>query len=136
MQLFKISEMLGQQILKIGRVLGPRWAACSLRSALAVWRAYPALYKYFSSEAKHSGMAARLCNKYFLENLALMIDIPQKISLLSDAFQARNLTLTKAEQLVKRTIKVFEMLKKKQGNLLKKSMILLLQNLLRIFILI
>ena len=44
MQLFKISEMLGQQILKIGRVLGPRWAACSLRSALAVWRAYPALY--------------------------------------------------------------------------------------------
>ena len=50
MQLFKISEMLGQQILKIhvGRVLGPRWAACSLRSALAVWRAYPALYKYFS----------------------------------------------------------------------------------------
>ena len=60
MQLFKISEMLGQQILKIGRVLGPRWAACSLRSALAVWRAYPALYKYFSSEAKYSGMAARL----------------------------------------------------------------------------
>ena len=100
-QLFKISEMLGQQILKIG----PRWAACSLRSALAVWRAYPALYTYFSSEAKHSGMAARLCNRYFLENLALMIDIRQEISLLSGAFQARNLTLTKAEQLVKRTIK-------------------------------
>ena len=56
MQLFKISEMLGQQILNTGRVLGPRWAACSLRSALAVLRAYPALYKYFSSEAKHSGM--------------------------------------------------------------------------------
>ena len=69
--------MLGQQILEIGRVLGPRWAACSLRSALAVRRACPALYKYFSSEAKHSGMAARLCNKYFSENLALMIDILQ-----------------------------------------------------------
>ena len=51
MELFKVSEMLGQQILKIGRALGPRWAACSLRSAHAVWRAYPALYKYFSSEA-------------------------------------------------------------------------------------
>jgi len=36
MQLFKISEMLGQQILKIGRVLGLRWAACSLRSACCV----------------------------------------------------------------------------------------------------
>ena len=72
MQLFKISEMLGQQILKIVRGLGPRWAACCVPS-------YPALYKYFSSEAKHSGMAARLCNRYFLENLVLMIDILQEI---------------------------------------------------------
>ena len=79
MQLFKILEMLGQQIVKIGRVLGPRWAACSERFALAVWHAYLALYKYFSSEAKRSGIAARLCNRYFLENLALMIDILQKI---------------------------------------------------------
>ena len=99
MQLFKISEMLGQQILKIVRVLGPRWAACSLRSALAVWRAYPALYKYFSSEAKHSGMAARLCNRYFLENLALMIDILQEISLLSDAFQAFHISTTACDRL-------------------------------------
>ena len=89
--------MLGQQILKIGKVLGPRWAACGLRSALAVWRAYPALYKYFSSEAKHSGIAASFCNRHFLENLALIIDILQEISLLSDALQARNLTLTKAD---------------------------------------
>ena len=115
MQLFKILEMLGQQILKIYRVLGPRWAACGLRSALAVWRAYPALYKYFSSEAKHSGMAARLCNKYFLENLALIIDILQEISLLSNALQAKNLTLTKAEQPIKRIIKVFEMHKESKG---------------------
>ena len=92
----------------------------SVRSALAVWRAHPALYKYFSSEAKHSGMAARLCNRYFLENLAPMIDILQEISLLSDALQARNLTLTKAEQLVKRTIKVFEMLKESKGTYEKK----------------
>ena len=76
-----------------------------------MWRAYPAPYKYFSSEAKHSGMAARLCNMYFSENLASMIDILQEISLLSNALQARNLTLTKAERLIKRTIKVFEMLK-------------------------
>ena len=39
------------------------------------------------------------------------IDILQENSLLSDALRARNLTLTKAEQLIKRTIKVFEMLK-------------------------
>ncbi|XP_065650597.1 E3 SUMO-protein ligase KIAA1586-like [Hydra vulgaris] len=29
MQLYIISQQLGQEILKIGRVLGPRWAACS-----------------------------------------------------------------------------------------------------------
>ena len=81
-------------------------------------------------------MAARLCNRYFLENLAVMIDILQEISLLSDAFQARNLTLTKAEQLVKRTIKVFKMLKESKVTYENKSMILLLQNLLRIFILL
>ena len=38
MELFKISKELGQQIIKIGRVFGPRWSACSLRAALAVWR--------------------------------------------------------------------------------------------------
>ena len=36
-ELFNISQELGQQMLKIGRALGPRWASCSLRSALAVW---------------------------------------------------------------------------------------------------
>ena len=49
-----------------------------------------------------------------------MIDILQEISLLSDALQARNLTLPKADQLVKRTIKVFEMLKESKGIYEKK----------------
>ena len=60
-------------------------------------------------------MAACLCNKYFLENLALMIDILQEISLLSNALQARHLTLTKAKRLIKNTIEVFEMLKESKG---------------------
>ena len=109
MQLLKILEELGQEIGKIGRVLGPRWAACGLRFALAEWNAYPALYKYFSGEAKYSGKSARLCNKHLLKNLALIIDILQEIFLLSNAFQARGLTLTKAEQLIKRTNQEIEM---------------------------
>ena len=123
MELFKISKELGEEILRIGRVLGPRWAACSLRSALAVWRAYLALYSYFSREPKYSGMAARLCNKNFLYDLALMIDILQEISLLADALQARCITLSRAEKIIKRSIKVFEMLKKKKEHLKKKLMI-------------
>ena len=81
-KLFKIFEELGQQIVRIGRVFGPRWCACSLRTALAAWRVYPALLKYFSNLTKHSGMAARLNNKYFLDDVALMIDIVQELSFL------------------------------------------------------
>ncbi|XP_065654519.1 E3 SUMO-protein ligase KIAA1586-like [Hydra vulgaris] len=41
-ELNDISQELSLDIIKIGRVLGPRWATCSLRSALAEWRNYPA----------------------------------------------------------------------------------------------
>ena len=47
-------QLLGQEILKIGRVLGPRWAACSLRAAQAV---------FFCSDTKFLGMVARMSNK-------------------------------------------------------------------------
>uniref|UniRef100_A0ABM5GK37 LOW QUALITY PROTEIN: E3 SUMO-protein ligase KIAA1586 homolog n=1 Tax=Pogona vitticeps TaxID=103695 RepID=A0ABM5GK37_9SAUR len=119
-ELIKISEQLGIEIIKIGRVLGPRWAACSLRSTLAVWRAYPALYHYFSSNAKYLGMATRLKNIFFLTDLALMIDILNEISLLSNALQARNTDILKAEKLVIRSIKAFEMLEKEKGPYEKK----------------
>ena len=79
-ELFNISQELGQQILKIDGVLGPRRASCSFRSALAVWRTYPALYRYFTSNTNFSGIAAGFCNKNFLRDLALMIDILHKIS--------------------------------------------------------
>ena len=75
MQPYNISEELGLEILKIDRVLGPRWAACSLRSTTAVWRAYPALCSFFFTKKKYAGMAACLYNKNFLNYLALMIDI-------------------------------------------------------------
>ena len=47
MALMTIANGLGIEILKIGRVFGPRWAACSHRAADATWRAYPALYVFF-----------------------------------------------------------------------------------------
>ena len=52
-----------------------------------------------------------------------MVDILQEISFLSNAFQARNLTLTKAERLIKRTIKAFEMLKKTTQPMIEKLML-------------
>ena len=114
-ELLNNSQELGQQMLKIGRVLSPRWALYSLRSALAVWRTYPALYRYFTPNTKFSGIASRLCNKNFLRDLALMIDILHEISLLSNALQTRGTGLFRAENLIKRSIKAFELLKDNMG---------------------
>ena len=77
-----------------------------------MWRDYLVLYEFFCSDTKFLGMAARMSNKYFLYDLALMLDILQEISLLSNALQARGVSLPMAEKLIKRTIKAFEMFKK------------------------
>ena len=66
-------------------------------------------------------MVARLCNKNFLNDLALMIDILHEISLLSTALQARSLSVSRAENLIKRSIKAFEMLKASKGTYEKKN---------------
>ncbi|KAJ6657829.1 hypothetical protein lerEdw1_001879 [Lerista edwardsae] len=119
-ELTSISEDLGLEIIKIGRVLGPRWAACSFRSAMAVWRAYPALHQYFSSNPKYSGMAARLENIHFMTDLALMIDILQELDVLSRGLQARDVHIITAEKLVRRSIAAFQMLVKEKGTYEKK----------------
>ena len=114
-QLKDIAEELDMQINKIGRVLGSRWAASSLRAVKAVWNAYPPLYTFFKSEEKYSGMAKRLQNLNFLKDLALMADILSEISVLSVALQSRSLTLPKAEALIKRSIRAFELLVDRPG---------------------
>ena len=102
MQLYNISQQLGQEILKIGRGLGPIWVACSLRAAQAVWRDYPVLYEIFCSDTKFFlWLAARMSNKYFLYDLALMLDILQEIYLFSNALHARSVSLPMAEQINK-----------------------------------
>ena len=55
-------------------------------------------------------MAARLSNKYFLDDAALMIGMLQELSFLSEALQGRCVTLTPAEKLILRSIKAFELL--------------------------
>ena len=115
MELYSISEQLGQEILKIGRVLGPRWAACSLRAAQAVWRDYAVLHEFFSSNTNFAGMANRMSNKYVVNDLALMLDLLQEIFLLSNALPARSVSLPTAEKVIKRTINAFEILEKGRG---------------------
>ncbi|XP_032071165.1 E3 SUMO-protein ligase KIAA1586-like [Thamnophis elegans] len=112
--LFQISEQLGIEIVKIGRVLGPRWAACSLRATIAVWRAYPALHQFFQGNGRFPGMASRFENLNFLKDLALMIDILNEISLSSNVLQGREINIIMAEKLVLQTINAFEVLRQRK----------------------
>ncbi|XP_027459736.2 E3 SUMO-protein ligase KIAA1586 homolog [Zalophus californianus] len=104
-----VAKDLEIEIIKIGWVMGPRWAACSLQAATAVWHAYPVLYMHFSNS--YSGLAKRLANIHFLQDLALMIDILEELSLLSTALQSRSTNIQKAQKLIKRTIRALENLK-------------------------
>ncbi|XP_059795010.1 E3 SUMO-protein ligase KIAA1586 homolog [Balaenoptera ricei] len=104
-----VAKDLEIEIVKIGRIMGPRWAACSLQAATAVWCAYPVLYMHFSHS--HSGLAKRLSNINFLQDLALMIDILEEFSLLSTALQSSSTNIQKAQKLIKHTIKSLENLK-------------------------
>ena len=85
---------------------------------------------YFSNLTKHSGMAARLSNKYFRDDVALMMDILQELSFLSEALQARCVTLTRAEKLILRSIKAFKLLTESKGHLKRKLMTELLLKIL------
>ena len=49
-----------------------------------------------------------------------MINILQELSFLSEALQARCVTLTRAEKLILRSIKVFELLTESKGTFEKK----------------
>ena len=78
------------------------------------------LYRYFTSNTKFSGIAVRLCGKNFLRDQALMIDILHDTLLLSNALQGRGTGLFRAENLIKRAIKAFKLLKDNMGRYEKK----------------
>uniref|UniRef100_A0A4X2K3N5 KIAA1586 n=1 Tax=Vombatus ursinus TaxID=29139 RepID=A0A4X2K3N5_VOMUR len=112
-ELETVAKELEMEIIKIGQVLGPRWAACSLQAATAIWHAYPTLYMHFSHSSSYSSLAKRLANSNFLQDLALMIDILEELSLLSTALhlQSKSSNIHKAQKLIKCTIRALERLK-------------------------
>uniref|UniRef100_A0A2K6UXD6 KIAA1586 n=1 Tax=Saimiri boliviensis boliviensis TaxID=39432 RepID=A0A2K6UXD6_SAIBB len=108
-----VAKELETEIIKIGRVMGPKWAACRLQAATAIWHAYPVLYVHFSHS--YSGLAKRLANINFLQDLGLMIDILEEFSVLSTALQSRSTNIQKAQKLIKCTIRALENLKIRTG---------------------
>ena len=89
-ELLEAAQEVGSQVLKIGRVLNTRWVASSFRAVKAVW----------------GGLAHGMQSKEFLCDLGLMYDALSELANLSQQLQTHLITLLRAEQLLKRTIRV------------------------------
>ena len=50
-ELHLCAELLGAELLKIGRILSTRWVSSSLRTVLAVWNNFESLVYHFSSSS-------------------------------------------------------------------------------------
>jgi hypothetical protein len=125
----ELSEICGEleiQFVKVGRVLGIRWAASSLRSVAAVWRTYSALCGHFrlASEdhnrdlrerQKYKGLLLRLQSPEMLCDLGLLYDVLNEMAMLSQELQKRNMTIPKANSCIDRTIRVLSSMKDNPG---------------------
>uniref|UniRef100_A0A3Q2PD66 HAT C-terminal dimerisation domain-containing protein n=1 Tax=Fundulus heteroclitus TaxID=8078 RepID=A0A3Q2PD66_FUNHE len=114
-ELLEAAQEVGSHVQQIGRVLNTRWVASSFRAVKAVWRSYGALNKHFENRQTYRGLARRLQSKEFLSDLGLMYDALSELSNLSQQLQAQSVTLLKAEQLLKRTIRVLRSFKDSPG---------------------
>lgn len=114
------------QFNKIGRVLSTRWVSSSLRTVRAVWKSFAALHSHFKNScddqsndkntiAVFIGLKKRLESPEFILDLGIMYDVLQELSMLSNELQSRTITLPKAEQSIKRTIRIIESFKQEPG---------------------
>ncbi|XP_029342172.1 E3 SUMO-protein ligase KIAA1586-like [Acyrthosiphon pisum] len=125
-ELKTICTELDMIFLKVGRVLDVRWVASSYRAVQAIWKIFPALYNHLynasndptkdkKTQSKYTGLYKKLGSPQFVLDLALMCDILKELSYLSNQLQSHAVTLLQSDQLIKRTIRVLESFKTKDG---------------------
>lgn len=126
------AALLESQILSIGHVFDIRWVSSSERTLKAVWTNYPALYAHFLSAStdperdhttrqKYSGLNKRLTAVGFVNNVGVMLDALTELGDLSRELQKRDMTLTRAQKLVDRQIRVLESMADNAGPYLKEA---------------
>ncbi|XP_050058213.1 E3 SUMO-protein ligase KIAA1586-like isoform X2 [Aphis gossypii] len=119
--------------LKAGRVLDVRWVASSFRAVEIVWKTYPALYNHLQnssydnlrdqkSRSKYLGLCKRLGSPEFVLDLALMCDVLKELSYLSRELQSHSITLSRADESIKRTIRVIDSFKTKNGDFMLEAL--------------
>lgn len=91
-----------------------------------IWKTFPALYNHLynasndstkdkKTQSKYIGLYKKLESPQFILDLALMCDILIELSYLSNQLQSHAITLLQADQFIKRTIRVVESFKSKDG---------------------
>ena len=103
-ELAQCAASLDVALKKIGRVLGTRWAASSFRTVDSIWESYPALVQHArdvsTSSSPHKityqGMLKVLQSPQFLLSLAVLRDSLKEVSLLSEALQSNDCSLSQA----------------------------------------
>ncbi|XP_066475289.1 E3 SUMO-protein ligase KIAA1586-like [Tiliqua scincoides] len=118
-ELHLCAELLGAELLKIGRILSTRWVSSSLRTVLAVWNNFESLVCHFeqamhdptrdkNDKCTYDGLKRKITSTEFSLDLELMCDALQELSELSLDLQDRNIDLYKANKKIKILVQVFE----------------------------
>ena len=118
-ELEKHAGGVGDQVLKIGRVLNTRWVASSFITVSSVWKNYVHLCGHFETSSKDKtrleteqavfrGLWKKVCSKQFFFDLAIMHDVLYESSLLSEGLQKRNVTILYADSLIRCCVKHLE----------------------------
>ena len=120
-ELDQCSHDLQTTLKRIGKVFTIRWVASSFRAVSAVWHSFPALAQHFdkasndetrqsTEKARFRGILSKFCTINFVKNLALMADVLNELTNLSETLQSRNTTLPKAHTLLNAYTKRIESL--------------------------
>ena len=110
-ELDQCSHDLQTTLKRIGKVFTIRWVASSFGAVSAVWHSFPASGQHFhkasndetrqsTEKARFQGILSKFCTINFVKNLALMADVLNELTNLSETLQNRNTTLPKAHALL------------------------------------
>ena len=110
-ELDQCSHDLQTTLKRMGKVFTIRWVASSFRAVSAVWHSFPALAQHFekasndemrqsTEKARFRGILSKFCTINFVKKLALMVDVLNELTNVSETQQSRNTTLPKAHTLL------------------------------------
>ena len=123
---------LHERCLTIGRILNTSWVASSLRTVVAVWKQYEALYNHLAEaasdtsrtqreRAQYAGLKTKISTNEFVLNLGVLRDALDELADVSLQLQKEDMTLPRAHALVSRQVRVFWSMVDKPGKYARET---------------